>query len=557
MTTHLVLGGTRSGKSEHAERLAAGADAPVVYVATGQVTDAEMAERVATHRDRRPDGWHVIESADVAAALAAVDPHAAVLVDDLEGWLIARMSVHGLWTDEEVAPLGGAGAAAADAVVAEAVAWWDTARRRHGATVVVAGQPGLGPTPLGASARRYVDLHGRVVARLAEGADAAVLMVAGRPLPLPEPDVAADTSTTTVRVPDPALRVHGDRQVPPGAVDLAVNVLPGPPAWLRPRLAACLDDLAAYPDDAAARTALAARHGRDPHEVVPLAGAADGLWLLPRVLRPRLAACVHPGFTEGEAALTAAGVPVVQVLRDPDAGWRLDPGAVPDDADLVLLGRPENPSGTVDRLDTIAALARPGRTLVVDEAFAEFLPDGGGLASLSEVPGLVALRSLTKLWGLAALRVGYLVAAAPLAARIAAARQPWAVDRVALEALTALAGAEHERRRRAEVVAAARDHLIARLRALPGARVWDSAANFVLLRTPLPDLRERLLADGFAVRRGDTFPGLDTYHVRITVRTPELADRLAAAIAPHLPGGTRRVSRRQVLADNDPPGGGP
>lgn len=535
MTAHLVLGGARSGKSAHAERLVAPGESPVAYVATGTVTDAEMAERVAEHRRRRPAGWRVHETTDLAGVMAGVDPWTAVLIDDLEGWLTARMDAHGLLTDAEVAALGPAGAAATDAIVEEADAWWTTAGTRPGPTVCVAGQPGLGVTPLGAATRRYVDLHGRVVARLSERAGAATLVVAGRALPLPAavPTVprggrSGDHDAAAGRE---DLRDHGDHQVPPGTLDLAVNVCEGPPRWLRDRLAGHLDALDAYPDDTGARSALAARHARDPDEIVPLAGAAEGLWLLPQVLRPRLAACVHPGFTEGEAALAAAGVPVTRVFRDPDDDWRLDPARVPDEADLVLLGRPDNPTGVVDAAATVAALARPGRTVVVDEAFAEFLPDAGGLASQPGQPTVVAVRSLTKLWGLAGLRVGYLVAPARLARRLAAARQPWAVGHLALQALIALAGAEDERRARARAVAGDREHLLDRLRRLPGITAWDAAANFVLLRAPRDDLRRRLLDEGIAVRRCATFPGLDDHHLRVAVRSPQVSDRLVDALS--------------------------
>ena len=115
--------------------------------------------------------------------------------------------------------------------------------------------------------------------------------------------------------------------------------------WLRDRLVAALDDLARYPSaahDAAARDAVAARHGRRPDEVLVLAGSAEGFALLP-ALRPRLAAVVHPGFTEPEAALRAAGVPVVRVLTDAADGHRLRPDAVPADGGPRRRRQPDQP----------------------------------------------------------------------------------------------------------------------------------------------------------------------------------------------------------------------
>lgn len=527
---HLVIGGTRSGKSRHAESLVGASGVPVVYVATGRRSDPEVVERVSAHRARRPAAWDTAETTDIAGALREVPPDAAVLIDDLEGWLVARMTAHGLWTEQDVVPLGTSGRRAVAAVLDEARAWWEAAAARSGPTVVVAGRPGEGIVPLGASTRRYVDLHGEVTQLLADTADSVELVVAGRVLDLP----AASSPPPPPPGTEGDLREHGDTQVPAGCVDLAVNVLPGPPDWLRDELARTFDGLAAYPDDRAARVAVAARHGREPEDVVLLDGAAEGFWLLP-ALQPKLAACVHPGFTEAEAALRSRRVPVVRVQRSPGT-WRLDPAAVPDAADLVVLGRPDNPTGVVDDAEVVAALCRPGRTVVVDEAFVELLSDATGLASRRDLPGLVVLRSLTKVWGLAGLRIGYLVAPAPLARRLAGDRQPWSVSTPALVALERVLEREPERRARADAVAADRAHLLAALRRLPEVEVRDGAANFLLLRTPRSDVRERLLEEGFAVRRGDTFPGLDATYIRVAVRSRHVSDGFVAALRRCLDG---------------------
>ncbi len=222
-----------------------------------------------------------------------------------------------------------------------------------------------------------------------------------------------------------SLHDHGDRQVPAGALDLAVNVLGPTPEWLRAELSAV--DLAAYPDPAPALAAVAARHGVPVEECLLVNGAAEAFWLLAQALRPRLAACVHPSFTAPEAALRDSGVPVHQVHRTPADDFALDPSTVPEEADLVVLGRPDNPTGRLESLEVISALVRPGRVIVVDEAFADFLPDAAGLHPM-RLPGVVCVRSLTKLWGLAGLRVGYVLAEPTLVRRLSAVRQPWPVN---------------------------------------------------------------------------------------------------------------------------------
>lgn len=324
---------------------------------------------------------------------------------------------------------------------------------------------------------------------------------------------------------------HGDRDAVPGLVDLAVNVRAGtPPAWLRERLARV--DLARYPDPTAARAAVAARHGRPPGEVLVTAGAAEAFVLLARALQPRRAVVVHPQFTEPELALRAAGHLVDRVaLEEP---FRLDPAAVPADADLVVVGNPTNPTSVLHPAATLRALARPGRVLVVDEAFADCVPgEPESLAAEGGVPGLVVVRSLTKTWGLAGVRAGYLLADADTIRAVAAAQPAWAVNALALEACVACCepAALAEAERWARQLCADRDRLAARLAAIDGVRVVpDPRASFLLVEVPVPALWERLREHGFAVRRGDTFPGLGARWIRVAVRDPQTSAALADAL---------------------------
>lgn len=317
------------------------------------------------------------------------------------------------------------------------------------------------------------------------------------------------------------LRHHGDTEVGPGLLDFAVNVRTGmPPAWLTERISAALSDVAAYPDPAPAQHAVARRHRRDSDEVLLTAGAAEAFVLLARVLTPRRAVVVHPQFTEPEAALRAAGHDVERVILAPD--FTLDPASVPDDADLVMVGNPTNPTSVLHPAATLAELARPGRTLVVDEAFADCVPgEPESVAERADLPGLVVVRSLTKTWGLAGLRAGYLLAHRDLVQLLSTAQPLWSVSTPALAATEACCSAEAvdeaaawarglgtERAEFAEELRAAGLHV------LPGA-----AASFLLVHARAGErLRERLRERGVAVRRGDTFPGLGPDWLRVAVR---------------------------------------
>ena len=331
------------------------------------------------------------------------------------------------------------------------------------------------------------------------------------------------------------LHHHGDDELAPGLVDLAVNVRAGtPPDWLRRVLHDAVDGSAAYPDARPARRAVAAAHDRPEDEVLLTAGAAEAFVLVVRALAPRRAVVVHPSFTEPEAALRAAGHPVERLLLRADDGYRLDPDAVPEDADLVVLGNPTNPTSVLHPAADVAALARPGRVLLVDEAFADTVPgEPESLAARRDLPGLLVLRSLTKTWGLAGVRVGYALGPAELVARLAAAQPHWPVSTPALAALLACTTPAA----RAEADAAAAElvgHRSALLAALPpGADVvGEPQASFVLLRVPDGErVRAALRERGWAVRRCDTFPGLDTDHLRVAVRDPATSAALAADLA--------------------------
>ena len=262
------------------------------------------------------------------------------------------------------------------------------------------------------------------------------------------------------------------------------------------------------------------------------AGAAEAFVLLARALRPRHAVVVHPQFTEPEAALRAAGHQVDRVMLP--FPFTLDPELVPADADLVFVGNPTNPTSVAHPRAALLELIRPGRLVVVDEAFADCLPGERESLAGHDLTGLVVIRSLTKAWGLAGLRVGYLLAAPGTVRRLAAAQPLWAVSAPALTACVATASppALREVRQWAVGLAAERAHLLRRLDETREIRVGPAAAaSFVLLDTRIADIRARLLRRGFAVRRGETFPGLGPGWIRVAVRDTGTSDLFAAALA--------------------------
>ncbi|MFE9826618.1 Rv2231c family pyridoxal phosphate-dependent protein CobC [Streptomyces sp. NPDC005791] len=346
----------------------------------------------------------------------------------------------------------------------------------------------------------------------------------------------------------PDLRHHGDAEVRGlDLTDLAVNVRTNtPPEWLRQRIAASLGSLAAYPDGRPARTAVAGRHGLPEERVLLTAGAAEAFVLLARALPARRPVVVHPQFTEPEAALRAAGHEVGRVVLRPEDGFRLDPAAVPEDADLVVVGNPTNPTSVLHPAGVLERLARPGRTLVVDEAFMDAVPgEREALCGRTDVPGLVVLRSLTKTWGLAGLRIGYVLADPATIALLQEAQPLWPVSSPALAAAEACMEprALVEAADAADRIAVDRAHLLAGLAEFSEVRVVEpAAAPFVLLRLERADeVRELLRSRGFAARRGDTFPGLGSEWLRLAVRDRVTTNRFLQALDLALQGLPRRA----------------
>jgi histidinol-phosphate aminotransferase len=329
-----------------------------------------------------------------------------------------------------------------------------------------------------------------------------------------------------------AARYHGDQAAEPGMLDFAVNVRHAqPPAWLVQRLAARLPDLARYPgadDERAAIQAVADRHGRELDEVALLTGAAEGFALLPN-LRPTLAAVIAPSFTEPAVALRSAGVRVHHVVLDRPFG--LAGAQVPDDADLVVVGNPTNPTSVLHSREQILALRRPGRIVVVDEAFADSVPGEPESLADDPRPDMLVLRSLTKTWSLAGLRVGYALGAPEVLARLTAQRAHWPVGTLQLTAIAACCAPDAV----AEAAVGARRLAVLRTEMVSGLRSADvepvdGCAPFVLFTVPDAELvRKHLHASGIAVRRCDTFVGLDGQYLRAAVRPewPLLVDAIA------------------------------
>ena len=170
----LVLGGARSGKSAHAEKLLGAAQVDYLATARRQLDDPDWEERIALHVARRPPGWRTVEPSDLPAALRAAGP-VPVLVDDVATWLTGQLDDAGAWQGAQDA------LAACRARCAELVSAVAACPSR---LVLVSAEVGLGVVPATRAGRLFRDELGALNAELAAVCDEVLLLVAGLPLRL-------------------------------------------------------------------------------------------------------------------------------------------------------------------------------------------------------------------------------------------------------------------------------------------------------------------------------------------------------------------------------------
>ncbi|HEX2517171.1 MAG TPA: histidinol-phosphate transaminase [Chloroflexota bacterium] len=338
------------------------------------------------------------------------------------------------------------------------------------------------------------------------------------------------------------LRPTGGQGPPVIDFSVSTNPLGPPPSVLAAVTGLSQRDVWRYPDPTARalREAIAAQLGTDPDEIVAGNGSAELIWTLALAAvrpRPEEVLILGPTFGEYERASRLLGAGVDVVRAGPEAGFLLDVARVAGRIRqrrprVVWLCNPNNPTGRYlpppDVQALLEAATDAGALLVIDEAYAPFVDRATPPLPFLSGGHLVLLRSLTKDYALAGLRLGYAVTTPGLAASLRLAQPPWSVSAPAQAAgLAALAEPGYLDRAR-EVLREARARLVAGLREL-GLRVTPPAANFVLVEVgDAATFRAALRGQGCIVRDCTSF-GLPR-HIRIGVRTPPECDRLLRAV---------------------------
>lgn len=327
-------------------------------------------------------------------------------------------------------------------------------------------------------------------------------------------------------------------------LDFSLNINPlGSPEGARKAAAATLAASNRYPDVrlASLRAALATRHGVGEDNLFFGAGLDDVIKLLIHALtRTGDAVLMHlPTFPRYELEARLRGCTVLTVVNE--RSERFDPAlytqALADTPiAMAFLCTPNNPTGEVIEPEAIRGLLRrfPKTLFVIDEALI-FPLDDGAVPLIREYANAIVLRTFSKYYGLAGLRVGYALADAALLARAEVGRPPFNMAApAAAAAVAALADTGFLHRCKDRFVAEL-DYFVRALAGLPGLRIRGSHANMILLDTGALSASQaaaRLAAKGIIVADATSFRGLETHNVvRISLRTRPDNERLIAALS--------------------------
>jgi len=329
-------------------------------------------------------------------------------------------------------------------------------------------------------------------------------------------------------------------------IDFSASINPlGLSPMAREAVIASIDSVRSYPDPEMPGliSALSSFHGIPPENILAGNGSTELIYLIPRALKPERALVVAPAFSEYAAALRLAGCkidyielemrdnfqPVVRAITD-----RLDGGH-----DMLWIANPGNPVGNVlprpDMVRLVSEAENKGVLVVVDEAFIDFSePDSVKDRALSS-DRLIVLRSLTKFYAIAGLRVGYLFGSEAIVNKLAGQKEPWSVNCLGEAAAIASLRDEDYRQATFALIEGERDFLFGAICSIALMRPFNSGANYIFVRLDndmsASELCERLLMEeGLLVRDCSNFQGLDNRYIRVAVRKREDNMRLIGSL---------------------------
>lgn len=331
-------------------------------------------------------------------------------------------------------------------------------------------------------------------------------------------------------------------------LDYSANISPlGTPEKVKEAIRDSLDSLVHYPDPDSIelREELAKYLETEMENIIVGNGSVELIYLLAKMIKPKVVLLIHPTFSEYEFAIASEGGSVKILELKAESEFRLDADQViqaMDDVEMVFLCNPNNPTGYLaskqEILPIIEQAAKKKIMMVVDEAFLDFVEAEKDVSVIDEIKSfdnLFILRSLTKFFALPGLRIGCGIGNPKVLEKMNSLREPWTVNSLAqAAAVEALRDKEYARKVR-EVVWKEKDFLYDELGKLSGVRPYPPSVNYVFLNVSDTDLtstqiQERMADLGILVRNCNTYPFLGEEYLRVAVRTREENLKLLAGL---------------------------
>ena len=328
-------------------------------------------------------------------------------------------------------------------------------------------------------------------------------------------------------------------------IDFSASINPlGVPASAAAAIKNGIGLLPHYPEPAAESLAsvIAGHYGISSRSVICGNGSTELIYLIPRVLRPKRVLITSPTFSEYEKACTNSNdkLQVASYKLRRENNFDIDPDdyikAIQGDLnsslvtrhssqpfDLAFLCNPNNPTGRLLKKEDVLKIAdaarRLGCYLVVDEAFMDFCPDESVLNNVRRNPYLIVLRSLTKFYALAGLRIGFGVFPPDIAEQMKMQKEPWTVNCLADAAARAVLDDSEYRDRSLEYISRERHYIEKGLKSL-SLEIIPSSVNYYLVRMRAAGhILNNLSKKGILLRDCSNFVGLGDGYVRIAVRS--------------------------------------
>ena len=332
-------------------------------------------------------------------------------------------------------------------------------------------------------------------------------------------------------------------------LDFSVNVSPmGPPRVIYQNWNKLSGTIEVYPsvDGEGVADYYIQRFGLNRENILPGNGSTECIYLVPRILGFKKVAVITPSFHDYERACLVAGADMVEWPLNADSKF-----AEPDPAqldtilkqvDALMLGNPNNPTGTLFKTETLLDLAKrnPEKWFLVDEAFLQFLDDYDQrtlTAPQRLQKNIIVFHSLTKLYDIPGIRLGAAISHSETIAMLKSHKEPWTVNGIAEKIAQLLIDTEEYEKSLKSLIKKEQQRFVNALKHLSGISLYPSPVNFMLARweasNNLDDLLRFLLANGIHIRDCRNFRHLEDNFFRFAILkstdNKQLIDLLKAA----------------------------